>query len=250
MHNRADLNLCTSRPVQAMLRERNFRNVALWEPGVDGTLFSPERRSSTWRVRLSAGQPEATLLLYVGRLAREKGLDQLAPVLPKLPGVRLALVGEGPAEAELRGLFAGLPVTFVGKLQGEDLAAAYASADIFVFPSSTETLGLVTIEAMSAGLPVVGARRGGTPDLVLEGETGHLFDPDAPGDLERALLILVGDPAERQREGQAARRRAEGWGWTASTAGLRRCYQSVLAARAALLDASADVSTSEAAPSA
>jgi glycosyltransferase involved in cell wall biosynthesis len=233
LHNGAHLNLCTSRPVLSMLRERGFQRLALWEPGVDADLFSPRKRTSAWRARLMDGgsQPrETTLFLYVGRLAKEKNLESLAPALSQLAGCHLALVGEGPAEATLRRAFAGLPVTFAGPLFGEELAAAYAAADIFVFPSPTETWGLAAIEAMAAGLPVVGARRGGIPDIVREGETGLLFDPDTPGDLERALGALVGDVAERERQGRAARARAESWSWAAATAGLRRYYRSLLVA--------------------
>ncbi len=229
VHNQAQLNLCTSRPALALLRERGFPRLAFWAPGVDAEHFHPRRRSSVWRVRLSEGRPEATLLLYVGRLANEKAIERLAPALAALPGCHLALVGAGPAEQRLRAVFADLPVTFYGPLQGDDLAAAYASADIFALPSSTETLGLAAIEAMAAGLPVVGARRGGIPEVVLDGETGLLFDPDAPGDLARALAALVADSAARRRMALAARQRAHGWSWATATEGLRDYYRAVLA---------------------
>ena len=228
IHNRALLNLCTSRPVQAMLEGRGFQRVALWAPGVDATLFHPARRSREWRAHLTGGHPEATIVLSVGRLAPEKGLDLLAPVLPHLPGCHLTFIGQGPAAGALRQTFAGLPVTFLGPLYGEELASAYAAADIFVLPSSTETLGLVAIEAMAAGLPVVGARRGGIPDIVQDGETGLLFDPDAPGDLSRALTLLATSADERERMGHAARLRAAAWSWAATTDGLRTHYARLL----------------------
>src|SRR5262249_31774656 len=145
LHNGAHLNLCTSQPVLEMLRRRGFQRLALWEPGVDATLFTPRKRTDAWRVRLSDGRAEATLLLYVGRLANEKHLERLAAALTSLAPLapcHLALVGEGPAEMALQRAFAGLPVTFAGPLYGEELAAAYAAADVFVFPSPTETLGL------------------------------------------------------------------------------------------------------------
>lgn len=230
LHNQAQLNLCTSRPVQDVLNERGLPRVALWAPGVDSVLFSPERRTAAMRVRLTGGQPAETLLLYVGRLATEKSLEWLAPALAELPGCHLALVGKGPARQQLEAAFTGLPVTFVGPLHGEELATAYASADIFAFPSCTETLGLAAIEAMAAGLPVVGAGRGGVPYVVRDGETGLLFDPDAPGDLVRALRALVADAALREQMGRAGRRRAEGWSWAASTAGLRDYYRSIILA--------------------
>lgn len=228
LHNQAQLNLCTSRPVLDLLEGRGFPRVALWAPGVDSVLFSPDRRSAVMRERLTGGRPSETVLLYVGRLATEKSLETLAPALAELPGCHLALVGKGPARQQLEAAFAGLPATFVGPLEGETLAAAYASADIFAFPSCTETLGLAAIEAMAAGLPVVGARRGGVPDVVRDGETGLLFDPDAPGDLVRALRRLIANDALRDQLGRASRRRAEGWSWAASTAGLRDYYRSIV----------------------
>ncbi|HLY31030.1 MAG TPA: glycosyltransferase family 1 protein, partial [Ktedonobacterales bacterium] len=204
LHSYADLTLCTSRPVQTMLQTHGFPPAELWLPGVDTTLFHPSRRSAAWRARLSDDQPDAPLLLYVGRLASEKSLERLLPALHALPACRLALVGNGPDTGKLRRMFTGWPVTFVGALAGEELAAAYASADIFVLPSSSETLGLAAIEAMASGVPVVGARRGGLLDTVRDGETGLLFDPDAPESpdgLIPTLRRLIEHPNERQRMG-------------------------------------------------
>lgn len=148
----------------------------------DAALFQPGRRSESWRRRLTNGHPAATILLSVGRLAPEKGLAHLLAAVPHLPpGCHVVFVGDGPAATALRHAARGLPVTFPGTLVGEDLAAAYAAADIFVLPSTTETLGLVAIEAMAAGTPVVGARRGGILDIIVDGETGLFFDPDTPG---------------------------------------------------------------------
>ncbi len=98
LHNQAQINLCTSHPVLAQLRERGFQRLQLWAPGVDTALFAPHRRTEIWRERLLGGRSDATLLLYVGRLAKEKALESLAPALAALPGCHLALVGEGPAE--------------------------------------------------------------------------------------------------------------------------------------------------------
>lgn len=229
LHNRARLNLCTSRPVRDLLQAHGIRRVAIWEPGVDTALFHPRRQSEDWRRRLTGGHPAATILLSVGRLAPEKGLEHLLAAVPHLPpGCHVAFVGDGPAAPALRRAAHGLPVTFPGTLHGEDLAAAYASADIFVLPSTTETLGLVAIEAMAAGVPVVGARRGGILDIVVDGETGLLFDPGTPGDLALRLSHLALHPDERRRMGVAARRRVADWSWTSVTARLRRHYARLL----------------------
>jgi glycosyltransferase involved in cell wall biosynthesis len=229
LHNQARLNLCTSRPVQMELASRGFRRLALWHPGVDAELFNPDSRSREWRARLTDGHPERTLILSVGRLAREKHLEALAPAISALEDCHLGFVGKGPNEEALRSSFAGLPATFVGPLYGRDLAAAYASADLFVMPSPTETLGLVVIEAMAAGLPVVAARRGGIPDLVADGATGILYDFDEPGMLTSALRSLVDDPLLRLQMGMAGRQRAESWNWRETTARLREQYAEVAA---------------------
>ena len=117
-----------------------------------------------------------------------------------MPDARLALVGDGPYRQQLETLFAGSATNFVGYLAGEELASAYASADAFLFPSSTETLGLVLLEAMAAGCPVVGANRGGIPDIVSDGVNGCLYEPDGAdggaGSLTAATQRLLGDPGE------------------------------------------------------
>jgi glycosyltransferase involved in cell wall biosynthesis len=171
-----------------------------------------------------------SLLLYVGRLSAEKQIERLRPVLDALPQARLALVGDGPHRPQLEKVFADTPTTFVGYLGGEDLAAAYASADAFLFPSSTETLGLVLLEAMAAGCPVVGANRGGIPDIVTDGVNGCLYDPDEPTSLTQATRRLLASPERRAELRQAARSEAERWGWAGATAQLRAYYGQVAGA--------------------
>jgi glycosyltransferase involved in cell wall biosynthesis len=228
LHNCAHLNLCTSRFVREQLQAHGIRSVQLWEPGIDTNHFHPQLRSDAWRPRLTGGHPVSTILLYVGRLAAEKGLDRLMAVLPQLESCHIALIGDGPMADALRYAAKGLPVTFLGPLYGKELAAAYASADVFVFPSSTETLGLVAIEAMASGLPVVGARSGGIPDIVVEGETGLLFNPDDLEEFAMSLKYLVTHIDERRQMGQAGRRHAEKWSWASSTAGLRQLYMTLI----------------------
>ena len=116
----------------------------------------------------------------------------------------------------------------MGYLAGEELAAAYASGDAFLFPSSTETLGLVLLEAMAAGCPVVGANRGGIPDIVSDGLNGCLYDPDRPDSLIEAVQRLLGDEATRRDLRHSARQEAERWGWAGATEQLRGYYRQVL----------------------
>jgi glycosyltransferase involved in cell wall biosynthesis len=180
------------------------------------------------RNKLSQGHPDAPLLLYVGRVSAEKEIDKIKPVLESIPGARLAIVGNGPAREELETLFADTNTNFVGYLHGQELGAAYACSDAFVFPSSTETLGLVLLEAMAAGCPVVAARRGGIPDIVTDGVNGYMFEPDDPQGAIAATQRLLAHKEERELLRQNARLEAEKWGWASATRQLQDFYQGVV----------------------
>jgi len=230
-HNQAALNLCTSTAMMQALTEHGIERVDLWQRGVDTETFQPYLTSPEMRSRLSQGSPENPLLLYVGRLSAEKEIERIRPVMEAIPGARLALVGDGPHRQALERHFTGTPTNFVGYLQGQELASAFASADAFVFPSRTETLGLVLLEAMAAGCPVVAARSGGIPDIVEDGVNGYLFDPADENGATTATLNLLGNPEERETLRRNARREAERWGWAAATRQLHDYYQKVLSAQ-------------------
>ncbi|GAB4350117.1 MAG: glycosyltransferase family 1 protein [Cyanophyceae cyanobacterium] len=229
-HNQAAINLCTSSAMVQELSDHGIERTALWQRGVDTETYQPFRRSGAMRDRLTEGHPDAPLLLYVGRLSAEKEIDRIRPVLEAIPGARLALIGDGPHRADLETLFAGTATLFVGYLRGIELATAYASADAFIFPSRTETLGLVLLEAMAAGCPVVAARAGGIPDIVTDGVNGYLFDPADEGGAIAATQQLLADPQGRDALRKNARAEAERWGWPAATRQLRRYYDQVAAA--------------------
>ena len=228
-HNQASLNLCTSTAMVAELAAKGIQHTALWQRGVDTDLFRPEWRNDSMRARLHGPYDDTgNLLLYIGRLSAEKQIERIRPVLEAMPQTRLALVGDGPHRQQLERCFEGTPTTFVGYLAGQDLASAYACGDAFLFPSSTETLGLVLLEAMAAGCPVVGADRGGIPDIVSDGENGCLYDPDQPHSLTTAVQRLLGESQTRACLRQAARQEAERWGWAGATDQLRGYYRKVL----------------------
>lgn len=229
-HNQAELNLCTSTAMVEELRNHGIERVDLWQRGVDTEMYQPDFASPEMRDRLSQGHRESPLLLYVGRLGAEKEIDRIKPVLEAIPNARLALVGDGPHRQTLEQYFAGTPTYFAGYLRGRELASAYACADAFIFPSRTETLGLVLLEAMAAGTPVVAARSGGIPDIVTDGVNGYLFDPADEGGAIAATQRLLARSEERETLRQNARQEAEHWGWAAATQQLRRYYQSVLSA--------------------
>lgn len=138
----------------------------VWRKGVDTEVFHPRFFSTEMRSRMTDGHPEDPLIVYVGRLGNEKNLTFLKEILQRIPNLRLAFVGDGPYREELQLAFEGTRTTFVGMLHGDDLSAAYASADVFVMPSETETLGFVVMEAMASKLPVVAVRAGGIPDII------------------------------------------------------------------------------------
>ena len=233
-YNRADLTLATSRPMQVELESRGIHRVHLWRRGVDTELFHPRKASQEMRARLTAGHPEDKLLVYIGRLSVEKEIERCREVLEALPGVRLALVGDGPLRKKLEEQFAGTPTHFAGFLEGEELAAAFASADAFFLPSRTETLGLVLLEAMAAGCPVVAPLAGGTSDVVQDGTTGFLYDPASSADAVNVVRRLLFDPELRAEMGRRARADAENWSWGAATYQLDQYYRKVLAREAHL----------------
>ncbi len=232
-HNQATLNLCTSTAMVEELSDKGIQNTALWQRGVDTDIFKPELRDEQMRARLLGNfSDEGSLLIYVGRLSAEKQIERIKPVLKALPKTRLALVGDGPYRQQLEKIFQGTATTFVGYLSGNELASAYASGDAFLFPSSTETLGLVLLEAMAAGCPVVGANKGGIPDIITDGKNGCLYNPDGEDDgavsLIEATKRLLGNEVERIALRKSARLEAERWGWMGATTQLRNYYKNVL----------------------
>lgn len=225
-HGRATINLCTSDLMVNELRQHGIEPVALWPGAVDSELFTPCRRSAEMRERLTQGHPESPLLLYVGRLSAEKNLESVKPVLEAFPGARLAVVGDGPHRKKLEKHFAGLPVYFAGFLYKEDLARAYASSDIFVMFSRTETLGLVILEAMASGLPVVAARAGGIPEMITNGANGYLIDTEDEA-IERVGRLLGSKP-DREAMGQMARAEACRRSWRNATLRLIERYEEAI----------------------
>ncbi|HEX4083682.1 MAG TPA: glycosyltransferase [Chthoniobacteraceae bacterium] len=167
--------------------------------GLDTVLFNPDQRNAETRERFGARNGEP-VLLYVGRISREKDLDVLAAAYARLrkrhPSTRLVFVGDGPYLKELRENLPG--AIFTGYLSGADLAKAFASADVFVFPSTTDTFGNVVLEAMASGLPAIVSDTGGPRELVKNGVTGYVTRSLDVEDFTAATERLVADPGLRQ----------------------------------------------------
>ena len=232
-HNQALLNLCTSTAMVNELEDKGIQRTALWQRGVDTENFRPELRSEKMREKLFGKyQNTDSLLIYVGRLSAEKQIERIKPVLDNIPGACLALVGDGPYRGQLEKIFENTKTNFIGYLSGKELASAYASGDIFLFPSSTETLGLVLLEAMAAGCPVIGANKGGIPDIINNGINGCLYNPDEKDNGEKSLIEatkkILADKNKKEAMRKEARKEAEQWDWNQATLQLQKYYAETL----------------------
>lgn len=225
VHNLADVTLCTSPQMVQLARGLGIRRVRLWPKAVDSERFRPGRANPAMRARLSGGAVELPLVVYAGRVSFEKRVDVLADAVKRLTGMRFAVVGNGPALNWLRHELEGTDTVFTGFLEGDELAAAYASGDLFAFPSDSETLGFAAIEAMAAGVCVVAARAGGIPHIVSDGDNGVLVPPGDGAALASALRELMGDSARRQRLAARGREDSRRWSWEASTRALVATYR-------------------------
>ena len=200
-HNRTAGTLVPTAALATELGAQGFREVQVLSRGVDTQLFSPTRRSAVLRMQWEA-QPEDPVCIIVSRLAPEKNLDlafaAFAAIRSERPNARMVCVGDGPSAAALARRHPG--VHFSGMRQGEDLAAYYASADLFLFPSLTETFGNVVSEALASGLPVVAYDRAAASQLIEDGHNGWRVPPgDAAGFIATSRLAAR-KVAQRQIE--------------------------------------------------
>jgi glycosyltransferase involved in cell wall biosynthesis len=197
------------------LTRRGFKNVRLWPRGIDGSKFSPKFRSGALRQKLGLG--DEPLLLFVGRMVGEKDLQDLADasVILRSQGCkfRLAFAGDGPFRAVME---KQLPQDYFGGfIEGRPLAELFASSDLFVFPSTTETFGNVILEAFASGLPVVGVKKGGVADLVVDGQNGFLARPNDPADFAEKIKTVLDNPGLHRRLAEGALQTAASYNWLA-----------------------------------
>jgi glycosyltransferase involved in cell wall biosynthesis len=213
-HNRT---LCTLVPTEAMRAELavlGFRDLRVVSRGVDTALFDPARRSEALRASWGVG-PSDTVLLHVGRIAPEKNLAALVSAYEAArvqePRSRLVLIGDGPARAEVQ---ARCPdAIFAGTRRGEDLAIHYASADVFLFPSLTETYGNVTLEALASGLAVVAFDYAAAAETIRQGDNGLLAPMGDAAAFATLAASAVSDIARARAMGSRARESALKLGW-------------------------------------
>lgn len=224
VHNGCHLTLVPSQFTMDELRHQGYKRLRTWGRGVDSNRFSPDHATTEWRKRLLNGRDENALLcLYVGRLATEKRVDLLLQVA-RTKGVALTIIGDGAQRDLLQKTFAGTDTHFTGYLFGEDLSAAFASSDVFLFTGPNETFGQVIQEAMASGLPSVVINQGGAQNLVMEGETGFVVEGDADA-FASAVRRLRDDRDLVERMSQAARETALQRPWERILSQLETFYQ-------------------------
>jgi phosphatidylinositol alpha 1,6-mannosyltransferase len=216
--------------VEELKRDRIGTDIRLWTRGVDHALFNPGRRDLAWRRSLGFADDDV-VVAFVGRLVLEKGIDVFAAAVKAAQQdaarIRALIVGEGPARDHFAASLPG--AVFTGHLDGETLARAYASADIFLNPSVTETFGNVTLEAMASGLPTVAAAASGSRSLIADGETGFLIaDARNVAAFASALVALADESALRARMSAASLKAAQIFDWDAILDGLLDDYRAAM----------------------
>lgn len=220
-------------PSQSMIDELKSHNfttdLRIWERGVNTQLFSPDKRDENWRLQVGF-KPDEIVVTFVSRLVWEKELATFVHCIKTLKKkkykIRALIVGEGPAKEELK---QQLPeAVYTGFLENENLARAYASSDIFLFPSHTETFGNVTLEAMSSGLPCVVANAIGSKSLVKDGENGFLAKPENKTDFARKLEKLVTDEELCRQMQKVSRSKALRYEWNEINTRLMEYYQEAI----------------------
>lgn len=231
IHDGAQLTLAPSSTAMADLKAIGLTKLERWGRGVDLTMYHPAKKLTpeTAKLRKRLSPHGEVVVGYVGRVAPEKQVERLR-ALRGLDGVRVAIVGDGSSVPHVKKELAGIPVTWLGRLGGEELATAYAAFDVFVHTGTEETFGQTLQEAHSAGLPVVAPRSGGPIDLIDHGTNGFLFEADNESQLRAFVEALVIDPELRSRMGEAGRRTVLGKSWSGICAQLVDYYTATIAA--------------------
>ncbi len=228
LYNTVDRTLVPTTPILQELREHGVQRLEYLPNGVDTAMFNPLYRSNEWRQRFAHG--EKPIVLFVSRLVWEKDLRILAQTYQELQSKRsdfeMVIVGDGHARQALEAMMPG--AHFLGYQSGKTLSESFASADIFVFPSTTETFGLVTLEAMASGLAPVAAKVGGAVEIIQEGRSGLFAEPLNGPDLTKKVEWLLDNPNYRKVIADHALDRAQEYRWERILDQLFESYKAVI----------------------
>ena len=209
-YNQMDIVYAPSKATGRELTDRGLKpeKIRFYQRGIDIERFTPSKRNGFFKRKFDFDEPRLKLI-YVGRVSREKNLPWLVDIFKNVCAQRddltLVVVGDGPYLDEMKQELAGFPALFTGVLRGDDLAEAFASSDIFVFPSTTDTFGNVVLEAQASGLPVVLTDQGGPKENLVAGKTGFVVPADQPERFAQILLNLVNNPPLIRKMGDEAR---------------------------------------------
>ncbi|MCA1055748.1 glycosyltransferase family 1 protein [Rossellomorea aquimaris] len=215
-HASAERIFVPSMDTKLHLESKGFKQLSIWSRGVDCEAYCPGKRSDERREAYKLG--DKFTMLYVGRIAPEKDLDTLIKTIKFLPAsvkrkVRWVIVGDGPMMKDVQKELKGENVTFTGYLNGEELAEVYASSDLFVFPSASETFGNVVLEAFASGLPAVVANKGGVTTIVEDGKDGKIAAAHDSQSFIDSITEIVENEALHRNMSQQARLKAEHLSW-------------------------------------
>ncbi|MBE7102591.1 glycosyltransferase family 1 protein [Bacillus cereus] len=229
-HSHMQKNFVPSPETLHQLKKKEFQQLYIWGRGVDCTLFHPTYNKDLFRKKYNI--TAKYILSYVGRLAPEKDIDTLQDLIVKTAHTRSdihwLITGDGPLA---KGLHENVPktnVTFTGYLQGKDLAEVYASSDLMVFPSTTETFGNVVLESLACGTPVIGANSGGVKNIITDGKTGFLCEPKNADSFLSSIYELLNNEERLKQTGVAASSYAKSQSWDEIFHSLLNQYEEVL----------------------
>ncbi len=232
-HTQNDITLCPSHAAQELLKKHGIYNTDIFSRGIDSENFNPMYRNTEFRK--SSGIDGKTVFLYVGRISVEKDLDILSESYNTIHEIykdRIALIitGDGPYIRKCKSMFPDDTI-FTGFKKGRELAEIYASSDIFICPSSTETFGNVVLEAMASGLPVIGADAGGVGEIIRHRNTGLKFQPRNTKELTGCMRMLLSDTKLRNTLQKNGREIGMNRSWNKIFDGLMDIYQEILMKR-------------------
>jgi glycosyltransferase involved in cell wall biosynthesis len=227
-YNRCDRVYVPSNHALEELRSLGIKKIEVWKRGINLDIFSPENKNDDIRKSINAN--DHPILLYVGRLVKEKDLNDLIAAHSILKKncyeYKLVLVGDGPMRMKLQRK--APDAHFTGFLSGKELAEWYASSDLLVFPSTTETFGNVILEAFASGIPAIVVNKGGVTDIINNGKNGLIAKANSPRDFVEKIEFLLKDTSGMKRMGEVAKESAKNRSWQSVNLALLRSYEKVL----------------------